>query len=103
MTESAKFFGRSLSAEWRTAAEVYRRVLIVWSDDRRAQDSLVRALCDDLVPPPRSVEALRNALLLSGAHEDHSVRSGAQTIECSAARPSTRTPTVDEGDRHVPG
>jgi hypothetical protein len=75
MRDSAEFFGRSLGAEWRAAAEVYRRVLMLWSTTLRADDSptpdradeevrnkLVHTLCDGLVRAPASVNSLRRSL-----------------------------------------
>lgn len=76
MRESAEFFGRSLGAEWRVAAHIYRRVLNLWSttvtgsgDDASsmergdaARKKLLLQLCDGLVREPRSLDALRNEL-----------------------------------------
>lgn len=75
MRESAKFFGRSAGAEWRTAAQLYHRVLTMWARqavppessackgrDARARQTLLFELCDGLVRPPQSIEELRAAL-----------------------------------------
>lgn len=76
MSQSAAFFRRPLSAEWRAAAQLYLRVLVMWSatvagaadgssskvDDEEARERLVLELCDGLVRAPQSVEALQTAL-----------------------------------------
>ena len=62
MRESAAFFGRSVGAEWRVAAEVYGRVLRLWlasvgevsnseaaGDEGVARKRLLIEICDGLV------------------------------------------------------
>ena len=80
MRESAEFFGRSVGAEWRAAAEVYRRVLKLWSqaeaggaddllaehDAREARRELLTQLCKGVVRPPARVDDLLAALEAGG-------------------------------------
>jgi hypothetical protein len=78
MRESARFFGRSPAAEWRAAALLYRRVLILWASKAERSDKVVAGqagyLCDecvlrlssDLMPTRPSLETLRAALRTAG-------------------------------------
>ena len=59
MRESAGFFGRSVGAEWRTAAALYRRVIILWVEDPGHEDPLLHSLCEGLVSAPPTVDVLR--------------------------------------------
>jgi hypothetical protein len=76
MRESALFFGRTSSAEWRAAAVLYRRVLRAWLDvNAEAEQPSVEVagtltveflhqLAADLLPMPRSLKELAAALPL---------------------------------------
>jgi hypothetical protein len=69
MRASADFFGRSVGAEWRAAAELCRRVLAQWpaaavADTHAGHEVAAAArtlleLCDGLVSIPPSLDALR--------------------------------------------
>ena len=76
MRQSAAFFARSMSAEWRAAAEVYRRVLALWCSSElgatvdgvgneapaKVGIELMTQLCAGLIRAPADVGDLLDAL-----------------------------------------
>jgi hypothetical protein len=101
MRESAEFFGRSVGAEWRTAAQLYRRVLAAWSTavmgvadgsspaagDGAANERLLLRLCDGLLREPQSLASLTAALSVNA--DDIPLRSSRSALNRGSAVDAT--------------